>query len=70
MWALVCAHFIGVKCYYKSLLIDVRLDDMVSGLMTASVQQGGKKRAAANCNGIVWKLETDSKDAQCAVFDW
>ena len=60
--------YIRVKCYHKSLLIDVRLNDMVSGLMAASVQQ--KKRAAAHCNGIVWKLETGSKDAQCAVFDW
>jgi len=31
---------------------------------------GGGEGAAANCNGIVWKLETGSKDAQCAVFDW
>jgi len=73
MWALVCSHFIymyiRVKWYHNSLLFDVRLNVMVSDLMSASVQQE-KKKAAANCNGIVWKLETGSKDAQCAVFDW
>ena len=28
-----------MKCYHKSLLIDIRLNDMVSGLMASSVQQ-------------------------------